>query len=107
MELVTSPVLLGEVASVLARPRLRRFLSINEARRFVAGLGSQTTLSAEAPLPHEAVCRDPRDDYLVALAIHARTEAIVTGDRDLLELANPPVEILSPRMLVDRLQAGS
>jgi uncharacterized protein len=31
------------------------------------------------------VLRDPKDDYLVALARASDAEAIVTGDRDLLE----------------------
>lgn len=98
-------VLLAEVAGVLTRPRLARYLSGPEARRFVAGLGSQTTLTSDAPLPHPAVCRDPGDDYLVALAVHARAEAIVTGDRDLLELAGPPVPAITPRVLIERLRS--
>lgn len=42
----------------------------------------------------ESVLRDPDDDYLVALAREAEAEAIVTGDRDLLDhpdLQPPPV----------------
>jgi len=93
------------VAGVLTRPGLARYLSGPEARRFVAGLASQTTLTSDAPLPHPAVCRDPGDDYLVALAVHARAEAIVTGDRDLLELAGPPVTAITPRVLIERLRS--
>jgi len=63
LDIVTSPTLLAEVAGVLTRPRLARYLSGPEARRFVAGLGSQTTLTSDAPLPHPAVCRDPDDDF--------------------------------------------
>jgi len=37
------------------------------------------------------VCRDPRDDYLVALAVASGAEAIVTGDLDLL--ASDPDEV--------------
>jgi predicted nucleic acid-binding protein len=32
------------------------------------------------------ICRDPRDDKFLELAIEGRAEVIVTGDRDLLEL---------------------
>ncbi|MGH2916990.1 MAG: putative toxin-antitoxin system toxin component, PIN family [Solirubrobacteraceae bacterium] len=64
---------------------MRRYLSLDEAVRFVTDLGSQTTHVADAPTPHPAVCRDPHDDYLVALAVATRADAIVTGDRDLLE----------------------
>lgn len=103
IELVSSPSLLAEITSVLARERLRRYLSVDEAERFVADLASQTALSTDAPKPHPAICRDPADDYLIALALHAGAEAIVTGDRDLLEITDPPVTVLTPRALVERL----
>ncbi len=105
IELVSSPSLLAEIASVLARKRLRRYLSLDEAERFVADLASQTALSTDAPQPHPAICRDPADDYLIALALHAGAEAIVTGDQDLLEIADPPVAVLTPRALAERLNA--
>ena len=68
LELITSPLVLREIASVLARPRLRKYLSADEALRFVTDLAGQTTLLTDPAPPHPAVCRDPDDDYLVALA---------------------------------------
>jgi putative PIN family toxin of toxin-antitoxin system len=99
IEVVGCPVLLGEVASVLGRDRLRRYLSIDEARRFVADLAAVMSLVADPPPPHPAVCRDPDDDYLVALARAARIDALVTGDRDLLVLEDigVPVHATSAR----------
>lgn len=46
----------------------------------------------ENPTEIEPVLRDPDDDYLVALAREVSAEAIVTGDRDLLDHAglHPP-----------------
>jgi predicted nucleic acid-binding protein len=38
IEVVGCPALLGEIAGVLGRERLRRYLSIDEARRSVADL---------------------------------------------------------------------
>jgi putative PIN family toxin of toxin-antitoxin system len=105
VKLLSSPMLLTEIVSVLERPRLRRYLSLDEARRFVADLASVTTQVDDAPLPHPAVCRDPRDDYLVALAVATHADAIVTGDRDLLDLVEPPVAVLTPRALTERLDA--
>ena len=37
------------------------------------------------PISPPPVLRDPGDDYLVALAKTASAEAIITGDRDLLD----------------------
>jgi uncharacterized protein len=106
IELVTSPGLLAEIASVLSRPRMRRYLSLDEARRFVADLASVTALSADAPLPHPAVCRDPGDDYLVALAEASGVEAIISGDLDLLSLEPHVTAIITPRALIERIAAG-
>ena len=44
------------------------------------------------PVLPAGVVRDPNDDFLVALAATSRADAIVTGDRDLLDHAglHPP-----------------
>jgi putative PIN family toxin of toxin-antitoxin system len=105
IELVTSPALLREVTKVLARPRLRKYVSADEAARFVADLAAQTALTVDPPGPHPTVCRDPDDDYLVALAMGSNAEAVITGDGDLHAIAPSElvVEILTPRQLVERL----
>jgi putative PIN family toxin of toxin-antitoxin system len=58
LELIISPQLLREIAMVLARPRLRRYLSSEEALRFISDLASQSTVMADPPGPDAAVCRD-------------------------------------------------
>lgn len=104
VELVTSRLLLREVTMVLARPRLRKYVSPDEATRFVADMAAQTTLLGDVPGP-PAVCRDPRDDYLVALAEAGGAEAIITGDLDLLAIdpGQLTVEVITPRQFVERL----
>jgi len=105
IELITSPLLLQEITTVLARPRLQKYLSAEEALRFITDLAAQTTLVADRSGPHPAVCRDPRDDYLVALATASGAEAIVTGDLDLLAIDPKQLstEVITPRQLIDRL----
>jgi uncharacterized protein len=105
LELISSPQLLREIAMVLARPRLRRYLSTEEALRFISDLAAQTTIIADPPGPHAGVCRDPDDDYLVALAAASGADAIITGDLDLLAVDPKQLsfEVITPRQLVDRL----
>jgi putative PIN family toxin of toxin-antitoxin system len=105
VELVTSPLLLREITSVLSRPRLRKYVTADEATRFVADLAAQTALLVDPSGPHTAVCRDPRDDYLVALAEASGAEAIITGDLDLLAIdpSQLAVEVVTPREFVERL----
>jgi predicted nucleic acid-binding protein len=86
-----------------ARERLRHYLSIDDARRFVADLAGVMTLAADPPPRYPAVCRDPGDDYLVALARAAVVDGLVTGDRDLLELEDVGVAVITPRELIERL----
>jgi predicted nucleic acid-binding protein len=51
IEVVGCPALLGEVAAVPGRDRLRRYLSLDEARRFVADLAAVMTLAKDPPCP--------------------------------------------------------
>jgi putative PIN family toxin of toxin-antitoxin system len=44
------------------------------------------------------VCRDPNDDIFVSAAVNAKVSHIITGDKDLLELAKyRSIKILSPQ----------
>jgi len=59
LELIISPQLPQEMAMVLARPRLWKHLSPEEALQFVTDLAGQTTLMADPPGPQPAVSRVP------------------------------------------------
>ncbi|MBV9593400.1 MAG: hypothetical protein JO147_06370 [Actinobacteria bacterium] len=39
----------------------------------------------------------------MALAIASRADALITGDNDLHAVANPGVEVITPRGLLDRI----
>ncbi|WP_025323325.1 putative toxin-antitoxin system toxin component, PIN family [Deferrisoma camini] len=52
----------------------------------------------EISKPIPAVVRDPKDDYLVAHAVMAGADHLVTGDRDLLALSRiDDLRIVSPK----------
>ncbi len=91
--LVASPHLLAEVEEVLGREALRRWVTPDEARRFLIVLDSLVEPVPDAPRPWAAVARDRGDDYLVALARAAGADALVSGGRDLTSLVDlvPPV----------------
>ena len=84
IEMVACPPLLREVRKGLAGPLLPR-----QAHGRGAGCDPSDARSAglHGPDPDSPprVLGDRSDDYLVALAQAAGTEAIVTGDRDLLD----------------------
>lgn len=103
--LVTSPALLAELAEVLERPEFQKM-----ARRL--GLTSPAILAdlqlvSEVVHPQplgERVCRDPDDDDVLACAVSARADLIVSGDKDLLSLGSfGGIAIMSPATALEHL----
>ena len=103
-QLLWSPQLLDELATVCARPRFREWFSLDEASMIVelirdAGEGHGDSLT-DAPAPP-----DDDDRYLIDLAVISRADCIVTGDAALLSHVVPGLRIASPRALLDVLDA--
>ncbi len=90
----------GELARVVLRPKFDRYLTIDERVAFIQGyLSSVVWVSVTTRLN---LCRDPRDDRFLELAVDGRADAIVSGDADLLVLAGHfPVPILPPAAFLD------
>ena len=106
IQVVASPRLFDELEAVLARPKFASWATAEERDEYVARIRDQAELAGD-PEPAAAGVRDPKDEYIVALARAERVDAIVSGDRDLLDagLEEPPV--LTPRQLLDMLaEAG-
>ncbi len=102
-DMVVSPALLGELERVLLRPKFRHAALEDEVRAYVDALAREGVLVLD-PERAPAVTVDPADDYLVALATAAGADAIVSGDKDLTKLADPPVPVLTPREFLWRLE---
>jgi putative PIN family toxin of toxin-antitoxin system len=85
-ELIVSPLLLEELRLVLRRKKFRRYVDLDGVDQYVELLGRDAAMAVDPAEPPPIRCVDPDDDYLIALA-HSRSAAIVSGDGDLLELA--------------------
>lgn len=83
-EAIVCPELLGEIAEALRKPYFRARVGAAEIAEIVAGIAEAASVLPD-PEEIEPLLRDPADDYLVALAREAGAEAIVSGDRDLLD----------------------
>ena len=82
-EIILCPRLIGEVSDVLDRPRLRKRISAEDARAFVATISILPNQVSD-PAEIAAATRDADDDYLISLAREHDAVWIVTGDDDLL-----------------------
>lgn len=99
LELVVSPLLLGELEEVLGREKFRRYVDLDTVRDYVQLLRREGLLSADPEGPPLLRCADPDDDHLIALA-HDRSAVLVSGDGHLLDLAARGAPILSPADLL-------
>ncbi|MDP3983448.1 MAG: putative toxin-antitoxin system toxin component, PIN family [Acidimicrobiia bacterium] len=104
IELVVCPSLFTEFHDVAYRPKIRAYITEDEADRFIHDL---IALAERRPDPASPppVTRDPADDYLIALAQSAEA-VLVTGDHDLLDLHIDDLEIVSPRAFLDSIDQG-
>ena len=104
--LIVSPQLLDEFADVTARAKFSAILQrigISSADA-LAELRKIAEVVTPPPL-ERAVCRDPNDDYLLALADAANADLLVSGDHDLLSLgAFNGVPIVSPAVALALLK---
>ena len=71
-------------------------------REFVERIRRHATI-VDDPIEQPAVTRDRTDAYLVALARSEHVDAIVSGDRDLIDAGLADPAVWTPRQLADRL----
>lgn len=100
---VASPALVAEVERVLAYPKVRKRVSREEAAEAVAWIRANAAFVADPEREPPVRSADPGDDYLVALAASERC-ALVSGDRDLLELSER-IPVFSPREFLDLVRS--
>lgn len=78
------PQVLDELRTVLLRPSFRRSVTVEEVDELVRAITAAAD-HEEHPVVQVALTRDPSDDYLVALALGAEADLLVSGDSDLLD----------------------
>jgi putative PIN family toxin of toxin-antitoxin system len=108
LSMVSSPALLAELADVIGRAKFDAILAkTNTSReRSLAQVRQLAEVIEPPPLP-APVCRDPDDDQVLALALAAKVDLIVSGDNDLLSLGSfENIPILAPAQALGLVEAA-
>ena len=73
-----------------------------EAQEVAADFEARTDATSPSPLASPA-SRDPDDDWILATAVAANAEFLITGDKDLLILgSHASIPIVTPRQFIER-----
>lgn len=105
LELCTSPDLRAELEDVLQRPKLARRLALTGLDRVALLVRYEALATIIEPAVVESVVRaDPDDDAVIACAVAAQADVIVSGDKHLLDLQQyRNIPILTAAELLQRI----
>jgi putative PIN family toxin of toxin-antitoxin system len=86
--LCLSPSVLSELETVLVREKfcVRLKQRGRTSQEIVSGFHAASLIVEPAAIPLPAILRDPDDLHVLACAVSAEADAIVTGDKDLLDI---------------------
>lgn len=84
IQLVLCNELLEEIRDVTSRPKFAKYFPQEEVESLIEFM--QLIGEVFEPKQQVRLCRDEADDYLLALAIEAKANYLVSGDQDLLVL---------------------
>jgi uncharacterized protein len=93
----------GTIVPCASKETTEELIRLLANKKFKLNMGDQESLLADylpfvqvtdrSPKMHQAnlpICRDPHDQMFLEVALASRADFLVTGDQDLLVLANTP-----------------
>ena len=100
---LVSPQLLRELTETAQEPKFRKYFTPEVVDDLLFVIRESALLVDPTP-PYPAVCRDPKDDHVLALCKKAKASLLVTGDKDLLVLGrHGATVIVRPKEFEERL----
>ena len=84
IEIIISEQLLTEIRTVTQRPKLTKYFpqqKVEDFLEFLESIAIKIEITSNVTL-----CRDPKDNFLLALAKDSKANYLLTGDSDLLIL---------------------
>ena len=84
IKLITTDQLIHELKSVTSREKLKKYFDQNKVSELISLLD---VVSDKVKIKKiEPICRDPKDDFLLALSKESKADFLITGDKDLLDI---------------------
>ena len=84
IELIMTERLMQEVLLVAQRPKFAKYFHSEDVEQLRHWMEQNMTNVPLGDIPSR--CRDPKDDYLLELAVQANAIYLVSGDSDLLDI---------------------
>lgn len=79
-----SKELLDEINTTITKPKLQKYFSENAMKEML--LTFEPYIDIVEVKTKVDICRDPKDNFLLALSKDGKADYLLTGDKDLLDL---------------------
>jgi putative PIN family toxin of toxin-antitoxin system len=84
VKVITTDQLINEIRLVTSRDKLKKYFNQDKVSDLISLLD---ILADKVKIKKiDKICRDPKDDFILALSKESRANYLITGDKDLLEI---------------------
>ena len=105
VRLLFSIELIEEIQATIEKPKLKKYFEANSLEEMLLAFKSLIDVVPVKSKVH--VCRDPKDDFLLALAKDGKAKYLITGDKDLLSLARfRKTDIVTFKQFIETLEVS-
>jgi len=84
IQVITCKEQILELTEVFKKPKIKKYFSKEQVIEFLELL-DESSQNVDIKTK-TSLCRDPKDNYLISLAIDSKADYLITGDNDLLDL---------------------
>lgn len=104
IQLVVSQKIIEEIIATFKKPKISKYVTSGEMKIFLKLLW-QYDISSQPKLKLTVVKEDSEDNKFIEVAIHAKADYIVSGDKHLLNLKEyNGVKIITAKRLIEILK---
>lgn len=84
ISIITTDEQIKEFIAVVSRKKFQKYFSRQDIEEFLR-LFEEKSQIVELKTKQD-ICRDPKDNYLISLAVDSKSDFLITGDKDIIIL---------------------